>query len=98
MTTITFQCYACNQVLKVAADKAGKKAKCVKCGTILTIPVSAGEAEVATPAAPPPAPPPAPRAAPPPAPARRSDFEFEEPAPPSRRPRRDEDYEEPPPR
>src|SRR5256885_10974588 len=87
MSTITFTCYACNQVLKVAADKAGKKAKCVKCGTILTIPVAAGEAEVAPPAAPP-QPPPAPRAAPPPAPARRSDFDFEEPPPPPRRPRR----------
>ena len=48
MTTITFQCYSCNQVLKVGADKAGRKAKCIKCGTILTIPVASDE-EAATP-------------------------------------------------
>src|SRR5262249_50508645 len=45
-STITFQCYSCNQVLKVGADKAGKKAKCIKCGTILTIPVASDEEEV----------------------------------------------------
>jgi hypothetical protein len=45
-STITFQCYSCNQVLKVGSDKAGKKAKCIKCGTILTIPVSSEEEEI----------------------------------------------------
>jgi phage FluMu protein Com len=44
-STITFQCYSCNQVLKVGSDKAGKKAKCIKCGTILTIPVQSDEEE-----------------------------------------------------
>ncbi len=43
MSSITFTCYACNQVLKVGGDKAGKKAKCIKCGTILTIPVATNE-------------------------------------------------------
>jgi len=42
---ITFTCYACNQVLKVGEDKAGKKARCVKCGTILTIPAGGGAEE-----------------------------------------------------
>src|SRR5262245_9845637 len=91
-TTITFTCYACNQVLKVGGDKAGKKAKCVKCGTILTIPVSGGdEADVVTPtaggAAPPPPPAPRPPRPTPPPPAR-SDFDFDEPRRP---PRRDDD-------
>lgn len=45
MSTITFQCYSCQKVLRVGADKAGKKAKCVQCGTILTIPVSSPEEE-----------------------------------------------------
>lgn len=49
MTVITFQCYACNQMLKVGADKGGKKTKCIKCGTILTIPVAAAEPEVLAP-------------------------------------------------
>lgn len=35
---ITFQCHACNHVLKVAAQHAGKKAKCTKCQTPLVIP------------------------------------------------------------
>jgi hypothetical protein len=46
MSTITFQCYSCRQVLKVGADKAGRKAKCVKCGTVLTIPAGAPESFV----------------------------------------------------
>jgi hypothetical protein len=49
MSVITFQCYACNQMLKVGADKGGKKTKCIKCGTILTIPVAAAEPEVLAP-------------------------------------------------
>jgi hypothetical protein len=61
MSFITFQCYACNQMLKVGADKAGRKAKCNKCGTALTIPVASTVQEPA--AAPPP-----PAAAPPPLP------------------------------
>jgi hypothetical protein len=40
MSTISFQCYSCHQVLKVGLDKAGKRGKCPKCGTLLTIPVS----------------------------------------------------------
>ena len=40
MSFITFQCYACQQVLKVGEDKAGRKAKCYKCGTVLTVPVA----------------------------------------------------------
>jgi hypothetical protein len=40
MSFITFQCYACGQMLKVGADKGGRKAKCHKCGTVLTIPVA----------------------------------------------------------
>ena len=43
MSTINFPCYACNQVLKVGTDKAGRKAKCIKCGTILTIPMASSE-------------------------------------------------------
>jgi hypothetical protein len=46
MSTITFQCYSCQQTLKVGADKAGRKAKCVKCGTVLTIPAGSSEAIV----------------------------------------------------
>lgn len=62
MSFITFQCYACSKSLKVPADKAGKKAKCNQCGTVLTIPAQSSVAE--TPAAPP-APPPAPSQPPP---------------------------------
>ncbi len=60
MAVITFACYACNQVLQVGADKAGRKAKCSQCGTILTVPALAqnvlpvAEAIAPTPAAPPP--------------------------------------------
>jgi hypothetical protein len=58
MATISFQCYSCHQVLKVGGDKAGKRGKCPKCGTMLTIPFASSEAPPA--AAPPPAPQPAP--------------------------------------
>jgi hypothetical protein len=44
MATITFRCSACQQVLKIGADKAGKKAKCLKCGTPLTVPAAVEEA------------------------------------------------------
>lgn len=40
MPTITFQCYACNHVLRVDGARRGKKAKCGNCGNIVTIPVS----------------------------------------------------------
>jgi hypothetical protein len=64
MATISFQCYSCHQVLKVGQDKAGKKGKCPKCGTMLTIPIaSTVQAE------PPPAPKPPPMPKPPTMPA-----------------------------
>jgi hypothetical protein len=50
METITFRCSTCKFVLKVGADKAGRKAKCSKCGTLLTIPTASD----AGPSAPPP--------------------------------------------
>src|SRR5439155_11258747 len=40
METITFRCTACGHVLKIGADKAGRKAKCTKCGQALTIPAT----------------------------------------------------------
>ncbi|MCI0464858.1 MAG: hypothetical protein L0Z62_48675 [Gemmataceae bacterium] len=54
MSTISFQCYSCNQVLKVGGDKAGKKGKCPKCGTMLTIPVASTIDDSAGAPAPPP--------------------------------------------
>ncbi len=60
MATISFQCYSCGQVLRVGQDKAGKKGKCPKCSTMLTIPVASTITD-APPEAAPPAP--APRAA-----------------------------------
>lgn len=44
--SISFQCYSCQKVLRVGDDKAGKKAKCAQCGTILTIPMASQEEEV----------------------------------------------------
>lgn len=44
MTTITFKCTSCQQVLKVGADKAGRKAKCIQCSKILIIPAASEEA------------------------------------------------------
>jgi hypothetical protein len=38
MEFITFHCPHCKQPLKIPADKAGRKAKCNKCATSLTIP------------------------------------------------------------
>ncbi len=49
MSFIQFQCYACGQVLKVGADKAGRKAKCIKCSTVLTIPVQSTETAISNP-------------------------------------------------
>ena len=40
MGLITFRCTSCNVGLKVGADKAGRKIKCSKCGTVLTIPAA----------------------------------------------------------
>jgi hypothetical protein len=40
METITFRCSSCSQVLKVAADKAGRRVKCARCGVDLTIPAA----------------------------------------------------------
>jgi hypothetical protein len=96
MDTITFSCYSCGQVLKVGAGTAGKKAKCVKCATILTIPM-ADASPAATPA---------PTPSPParreeieedrgPRPQRRSDFDFDEEEERPRKRRRDEDDDEP---
>jgi hypothetical protein len=38
MELISFRCTSCKQGLKIGADKAGRKIKCAKCGTVLTIP------------------------------------------------------------
>jgi hypothetical protein len=51
MSKITFQCYSCNQTLRVDASKGGQRAKCPGCSTMLTIPTAAPETAV-TPAAP----------------------------------------------
>jgi hypothetical protein len=40
MEVITFRCSSCNQGLKVPADTAGRRVKCTKCGTALTIPAA----------------------------------------------------------
>lgn len=86
MSMITFQCHACNHVLKVAAQHAGKKAKCTKCQTPLVIPQLPAAA-------------PEPYQAPPPplrpvAPAPQPVDELEE-VPPSRGSRRDDDDDRP---
>jgi hypothetical protein len=54
MELITFRCTSCNQGLKVGADKAGRRIKCTKCGTPLTVP-AASPKESAAPAKPAPA-------------------------------------------
>lgn len=87
MSTINFPCYACNQVLKVGADKAGRKAKCIKCGTILTIPMASAEEPVEAVSAAPAKTPQAVKSAPPPP---VLDDEDDRP----RKRRRDEDEEE----
>jgi hypothetical protein len=53
METITFECPACKQVLKVGADKAGRKAKCATCGTVTTIPAIQAGPPQAIPVSPP---------------------------------------------
>lgn len=57
MATITFHCQSCQQTLRVAGENAGKRTKCTRCGTILTIPAVASQRPAAVPP-PPPAPPP----------------------------------------
>jgi hypothetical protein len=42
METISFHCSSCNQALKVATDKAGRKVRCVRCKNIMVVPASAG--------------------------------------------------------
>jgi hypothetical protein len=78
-------------MLKVSADKAGKKVRCVKCGSIMTIPESGDETEQIRPAAPAQVP----KAAPPPVPEDDTDFA---PGPAPRRGSRAEEGEvdEPP--
>ena len=101
MPTITFSCSSCGQVLRTGADKAGKKAKCVKCGKILTIPapdeVEAEPAprETGVKAGKPKSPPPLPSEAEE-RPRRRSEDE-DDGAPPRKR-RRDEEEDEDRPR
>jgi hypothetical protein len=52
MDLITFRCAACKRVLKIGADKAGRKAKC-KCGAELTIPLVSEDLQAAAASAPP---------------------------------------------
>src|SRR5947199_10292951 len=40
---ITFKCTKCQHVLKIGVDKAGRKAKCPRCATPLTVPGGAPE-------------------------------------------------------
>jgi hypothetical protein len=57
MDLITFRCSSCHQGLKVPADKAGRRVRCTKCGTALTVPAtSQADGPGAKAAAPPPAP------------------------------------------
>src|SRR5207302_9183710 len=51
MDFIAFRCSSCNQGLKIGTDKAGRKIKCSKCGTILTVPrAGSQEGKAAAPA------------------------------------------------
>ncbi len=45
MGVISFRCASCQQVLKVGSAKAGRRAKCTKCGKELTIPQASAPAE-----------------------------------------------------
>lgn len=101
MSTIQFQCFVCSQVLKVGADKAGRKAKCIQCGTVLTIPMASVEEDLVTPA--PASPPPAaapvdlPTAepmAPPPPPPGGDPYEDDYEDRPRRRRRDEDDYDD----
>jgi hypothetical protein len=44
MQVITVSCAGCGHPMKFAADKAGRKAKCPKCATLLTVPAANGPA------------------------------------------------------
>jgi len=86
--SITFQCYSCQKVLRVGEDKAGKKAKCAQCGTILTIPMASAEEEVVgaeVEAEPEPRPRPRPS---------RDDDDLDDDVPPRPRRKRDDDYDD----
>jgi hypothetical protein len=96
MADITFQCYACNQMLQVGADKAGRKARCSQCGTILTIPALAAGPGAVVEAVPPAATiPAAPK--PPPVPGPGAGLDDVEVVRDAARPRRrdDDDYDRP---
>ena len=43
--SIEFRCTQCNKLLRTSDNTAGKQAKCPECGTVLTIPSSAPEAQ-----------------------------------------------------
>jgi hypothetical protein len=45
MDVISFRCTSCQQTLKVKAEYAGRKTKCKKCGTSLTVPNGDGVEE-----------------------------------------------------
>jgi hypothetical protein len=49
MDLITFRCSSCNRGLKIPADKAGRKVKCTKCGTSLTVPAKSEPTPAASP-------------------------------------------------
>ncbi len=55
MEVISFRCPACKYVLRIGADKAGRKGKCPKCGAEVVVP-RASEAPAPAAAAPPPLP------------------------------------------
>jgi DNA-directed RNA polymerase subunit RPC12/RpoP len=42
MEMISFRCSSCNQEFKVGADKAGRRTKCARCGTMIIVPSSTG--------------------------------------------------------
>lgn len=92
--SITFQCYSCQKVLRVGDDKAGKKAKCAQCGTILTIPMASAEEEEVVVAEVEAAPEPPPR----PRPSRDDDDDLDDDVRPRPRKRRDDDDDDDRPR
>jgi hypothetical protein len=51
METITFRCKSCATPLRVAADKAGGKARCKHCGAIVPIPARVADGREARPTA-----------------------------------------------
>jgi ribosomal protein S27E len=52
MAFISFRCTSCNQGLKIGPDKAGRKIKCSKCGTVLVVPQAGIAAQPAAASAP----------------------------------------------